>query len=107
MLGAVVALRRGEHMRMTALVNNVSPARRAQLETVALAASLEHLGNRYDNAAARVLAKALDEANGQFLDNDKSPSRKLGTLRPAGQGADRQRAEDRRRADRRAGQGRG
>ena len=28
MLGAVVALRRGEHMRMTALVNNVSPARR-------------------------------------------------------------------------------
>ena len=43
MLGAVVALRRGEHMRMTALVNNVSPARRAQLETVALAASLAFL----------------------------------------------------------------
>ncbi|KAG0943524.1 hypothetical protein G6F31_014714 [Rhizopus arrhizus] len=80
MLGAVVALRRGEHMHMTALVNNVSPARRAQLETVALAASLEHLGYRYDNAAARVLAKALDEANGQFLDNDKSPSRKLGGI---------------------------
>ncbi|MPT39246.1 MAG: TRAP transporter large permease subunit [Achromobacter sp.] len=43
MLGAVVALRRGEHMRMTALVNNVSPARRAQLETAALAASLAFL----------------------------------------------------------------
>lgn len=49
-------------------------------EFLALAASLEHLGNRYDNAAARVLAKALDEANGQFLDNDKSPSRKLGGI---------------------------
>ena len=49
-------------------------------EFLALAASLEHLGNRYDNAAARVLAKALDEANGEFLDNDKSPSRKLGGI---------------------------
>ena len=49
-------------------------------EFLALAASLEHLGNRYGNAAARVLAKALDEANGQFLDNDKSPSRKLGGI---------------------------
>ena len=43
MLGAVVALRRGEHMRMTAFVNNVGPARRAQLETAALAASLAFL----------------------------------------------------------------
>ena len=49
-------------------------------EFLALAASLEHLGNRYDNAAARVLAKALDVANGEFLDNDKSPSRKLGGI---------------------------
>jgi len=49
-------------------------------EFLALAASLEHLGNRYDNAAARVLATALDEANGRFLDNDKSPSRKLGGI---------------------------
>ena len=43
MLGAVVALRRGEHMRMTALVNHISPARRAQLEAGALAASLAFL----------------------------------------------------------------
>ncbi|WP_202730657.1 TRAP transporter large permease [Achromobacter xylosoxidans] len=43
MLGAVVALRRGEHMRMTALVNHIGPARRAQLEAGALAASLAFL----------------------------------------------------------------
>ncbi|WNH48409.1 NADP-dependent isocitrate dehydrogenase [Stenotrophomonas aracearum] len=49
-------------------------------EFLALAASLEHLGNRYNNAGASVLAKTLDQANGQFLDNDKSPSRKLGGI---------------------------
>jgi isocitrate dehydrogenase len=49
-------------------------------EFLALAASLEHLGNRYDNAGAAVLARTLDQANGQFLDNDKSPSRKLGGI---------------------------
>ncbi|MFI8717524.1 NADP-dependent isocitrate dehydrogenase [Stenotrophomonas sp. NPDC077464] len=49
-------------------------------EFLALAASLEHLGNRYDNAGATVLARTLDQANGQFLDNDKSPSRKLGGI---------------------------
>jgi len=49
-------------------------------EFLALAASLEHLGNRYNNAGATVLAKTLDQANGQFLDNDKSPSRKLGGI---------------------------
>lgn len=43
MLGAVVALRRGEHMRMTALVNNVRPAVRARLEVAALAASMAFL----------------------------------------------------------------
>jgi tripartite ATP-independent transporter DctM subunit len=43
MLGAVVALRRGDHMRMTALVNNVKPAARQILETVALTASLAFL----------------------------------------------------------------
>ncbi|MES3000291.1 MAG: TRAP transporter large permease subunit [Pseudomonadota bacterium] len=36
MLGAVVALRRGEHMRMTGIVNRVSPEARAMLETLAL-----------------------------------------------------------------------
>ena len=49
-------------------------------EFLALAASLEHLAERYDNAAARVLAKTLDSANGVFLDTDKSPSRKVGEL---------------------------
>ncbi|MGV8941896.1 MAG: NADP-dependent isocitrate dehydrogenase [Lysobacter sp.] len=49
-------------------------------EFLALAASLEHLGQRYDNAAARVLAKTLDEATGTFLDHNKSPSRKVGEL---------------------------
>ncbi|MEO6018115.1 MAG: TRAP transporter large permease subunit [Polaromonas sp.] len=43
MLGAVVALRRGEHMRMTALVNNVRPSLRALLDTVAITASLAFL----------------------------------------------------------------
>ncbi|MDB5879101.1 MAG: C4-dicarboxylate transport system permease DctM subunit [Variovorax sp.] len=43
MLGAVVALRRGEHMRMTAIVGNVSPAARRMLEALAIAASLAFL----------------------------------------------------------------
>ncbi|OOG49593.1 NADP-dependent isocitrate dehydrogenase [Rhodanobacter sp. C01] len=49
-------------------------------EFLALAASLEHLGNRYNNAAAGVLARTLDQATGKFLDNNKSPARKLGEL---------------------------
>ena len=49
-------------------------------EFLALAASLEHLGSTFDNARATLLAKALDEANGQFLDSNKSPSRKVGEL---------------------------
>ncbi|MCP1758746.1 tripartite ATP-independent transporter DctM subunit [Bradyrhizobium elkanii] len=40
MLGSAIALRRGEHMRMTALFAFVSPRMRAQLDTIALAASL-------------------------------------------------------------------
>jgi tripartite ATP-independent transporter DctM subunit len=43
MLGAVTALRRGEHMRMTALVSRLAPSRRAVLEAVALAACLAFL----------------------------------------------------------------
>lgn len=42
-IGAVIAFRRGEHMRMTALVAKTSPATRAYLDTVALAASLVFL----------------------------------------------------------------
>ena len=43
MLGSVVALRRGEHMRMTALVSSASPRRRALLEAVATMACLAFL----------------------------------------------------------------
>lgn len=49
-------------------------------EFLALAASLEHLGVTYDNAKAKVLANTLDQATGQFLDNNKSPSRKVGNI---------------------------
>ena len=49
-------------------------------EFLALAASLEHLGNRYNSKDASVLAKTLDEANGKILDNNKSPARKVGEL---------------------------
>jgi len=38
MLGSVLALRRGEHMRMTALIGMMAPARRAFFEVVAVAA---------------------------------------------------------------------
>jgi tripartite ATP-independent transporter DctM subunit len=40
MFGSVIALRRGEHMRMTALVSRLSPQRRALMEAVATAACL-------------------------------------------------------------------
>ncbi|MDQ0626737.1 NADP-dependent isocitrate dehydrogenase [Paraburkholderia graminis] len=49
-------------------------------EFLALAASLEHLSNAYHNPKAQVLAKTLDQATGKFLDNDKSPARKVGGL---------------------------
>ncbi|MEG3081368.1 NADP-dependent isocitrate dehydrogenase [Halomonas sp. 5021] len=49
-------------------------------EFLALAASLEHLGSTFSNARATLLANALDEANGKFLDSNKSPSRKVGEL---------------------------
>ncbi|NRF24902.1 NADP-dependent isocitrate dehydrogenase [Vibrio coralliilyticus] len=49
-------------------------------EFLALAASLEHLSTVTGNAKAQVLADALDKATGEFLDNNKSPSRKVGEL---------------------------
>ncbi|MES2857974.1 MAG: NADP-dependent isocitrate dehydrogenase, partial [Pseudomonadota bacterium] len=49
-------------------------------EFLALAASLEHLANSTGNARAQVLADALDAANAEFLDTDKSPSRKVGGI---------------------------
>jgi isocitrate dehydrogenase len=47
-------------------------------EFFALAASLEHLAVSQNHPKARVLADTLDQANGRFLENDKSPARKVG-----------------------------
>ncbi|MDW6093199.1 NADP-dependent isocitrate dehydrogenase [Vibrio rhizosphaerae] len=49
-------------------------------EFLALAASLEHLSVTMNNKKAQVLADALDKATGVFLDENKSPSRKVGEL---------------------------
>lgn len=49
-------------------------------EFLALGASLEDLGNKTDNAKAKVLAAALDTATGELLNENKSPSRKTGEL---------------------------
>lgn len=49
-------------------------------EFSALAASLEHLGNAFQNEKALVFAETLDQAIGKFLDNNKSPARKLGQI---------------------------
>jgi isocitrate dehydrogenase len=49
-------------------------------EFLALAASLEHLGEHFHNARASLLARTLDQANGKFLDSNKSPARKVGEL---------------------------
>lgn len=49
-------------------------------EFLALAVSLEHYGNVNNNPKALVLANALDQATETFLENDKSPSRKVGEL---------------------------
>lgn len=49
-------------------------------EFLALAESLDHFGNVTKNAKAKVFAKTLDQANGLFLDNNKSPGRAAGEL---------------------------
>jgi isocitrate dehydrogenase len=49
-------------------------------EFSAFAASLEHLAGAFKNAKARVLAEALDAAISKFLDNSKSPARKVGQI---------------------------
>lgn len=49
-------------------------------EFLALAVSLEHLATTYGNAKAQVLADTLDEATGKFLENDKSPARRVGQI---------------------------
>ena len=49
-------------------------------EFLAIQVSIEDLAGKTGNQAAACLAKALDAANGTFLDNDKSPQRKAGEL---------------------------
>ena len=49
-------------------------------EFFALAASFEHLATTAGNARAQVLADTLDRATGTFLNEDKSPSRRLGGI---------------------------
>ncbi len=49
-------------------------------EILALAVSLEHLGQTLNNTKALVLSETLDAATSKFLDNDKSPARKVGQI---------------------------
>ncbi len=49
-------------------------------EFLALAVSLDHLGNTFNNERAKVLGETLDQATGKFLENGKSPSRKVNEL---------------------------
>ena len=49
-------------------------------EFLALAVSLEHLSEKDNNGKAKVLADALDAATGTFLENDKSPARRIGQI---------------------------
>ncbi|CAL9592816.1 Isocitrate dehydrogenase [NADP] [Streptomyces sp. enrichment culture] len=49
-------------------------------EFFALAASFEHLATTTGNARAQVLADTLDRATGTFLNEDKSPTRRLGGI---------------------------
>jgi isocitrate dehydrogenase len=49
-------------------------------EFLALAVSLEHIANTYNNDKAQVLAQTLDQATSLFLETNKSPSRQVGEL---------------------------
>jgi isocitrate dehydrogenase len=49
-------------------------------EFFALAPSFEHIAETFKLPKAKVLADTLDAATGKFLDNDRSPGRKLGTI---------------------------
>jgi isocitrate dehydrogenase len=49
-------------------------------EFLALTASLEHLGNNFNNPKALVLSKTLDDAVSKYLENGKAPGRKVGQL---------------------------
>jgi isocitrate dehydrogenase len=49
-------------------------------EFLAIAVTLEELGHKTNNPKALILAETLNQATGQLLDNDKSPSRKVNEL---------------------------
>ncbi len=49
-------------------------------EFLALAVSLEHLGENFNNPKALIFAETLENATTKFLENKKSPSRKVGEL---------------------------
>ncbi|MDI1256004.1 MAG: NADP-dependent isocitrate dehydrogenase [Flavobacterium sp.] len=49
-------------------------------EFLALGVSLEHLGQTLNNPKALVLSETLDNATEKFLENDKSPARKVGQI---------------------------
>jgi isocitrate dehydrogenase len=49
-------------------------------EFSALAASLDHLGSTLGNTRAKLIGEALDVAIGKFLDNNKSPARRVGQI---------------------------
>jgi isocitrate dehydrogenase len=49
-------------------------------EFLAIAVTLEDLGSKTNNENATILAKTLDKANSLYLNNDKSPSRKIGGI---------------------------
>ena len=49
-------------------------------EFLALQASFEHLAQTQNNKKAQILAHALDAANAKFLENDRSPARKVGQI---------------------------
>jgi isocitrate dehydrogenase len=49
-------------------------------EFFAIAASFEHLSTVTGNKKAQILADSLDRATGTFLENDRSPGRKIGTI---------------------------
>ncbi|MCX6551860.1 MAG: NADP-dependent isocitrate dehydrogenase [Acidobacteria bacterium] len=49
-------------------------------EFSALGASLEHIGQSFKNERAALLAETLDQAIGKFLDNNRSPARRVGEI---------------------------
>lgn len=49
-------------------------------EFLALAVSLDHLGKTFGNEKAKILGAALDNATSKFLDENKSPSRKVNEI---------------------------